>query len=170
MEITKDTKKEDILKLGSDCRKCGNCCRYESGFLAEDDLEKIAAFLSVTPEEVKERYMSEVERFGKKLLRPRTIKKDKPFGECIFLKETICSIHDVKPLMCRIGSCIKEGPILMEWFLLNYVIDAYDQNSIRAWAARLKSHPTIKGGTVNELIPEEDIRKKLLEDEHIDAK
>jgi Fe-S-cluster containining protein len=169
MIISKDSPKEEILALGKSCKRCGNCCNYESGFLAEDDLEKISSYLNLSPEETKNKYLSEVERFGKTLLRPKTIKEVKPFGKCIFLKENICSIHEVKPLMCRIGSCIDEGPELMEWFLLNYVVDPFDQKSIREWDARIKSHPTIKGGSTEELISDPDMRNKMLLDNHLNS-
>jgi len=72
--LTKDTPLKDVLELGKECSMCGYCCRHGSGFLAREDLQKIADFLKITKEELQEKYLDEVEKFHTKMLRPKTKK------------------------------------------------------------------------------------------------
>ena len=156
--IRKETKKEEILKI-ADCRRCGHCCRYGSGFLGPDDASSIAEFLGVTEEKLRRDYLEEVDIFNTPMLRPK--KEGTPYGRCIFLEDNLCSIHDVKPLQCRIGTCEEKGHDIMEWFYLNYCVKPFDRASISQWKERLKSNPTIPGGKVEELVPDEKARKGL---------
>jgi hypothetical protein len=163
MEITKNTRKEEIIKIGEECGQCGKCCLHQSGFLIDSDLNEISSFLGITNDELKREYLVSQDLFGKIMYRPKIVKNEKAFGPCIFLEnEKVCKIHNVKPFMCKIGCCNKYGNDIMEWFMLNYVVMPYNKASIMQWSTRIKTHPTIKGGSVDELIPDKDIRKKLL--------
>lgn len=157
--IGKNIKLQEVLKISENCGRCGSCCRYGTGFLVDNDLKNIAKELNIDEKEVKEKYLEEVEYFNKKLSRPKTNKK--PFGECIFLKDRLCSIQDVKPLHCRIGNCSNEE--LSAWFLLNYIIDKDDPESVRQYKIYLESGgKIIQGGKIEELVPDKKELKKIL--------
>jgi len=163
MLISKKTPKEDVLKLSKECKKCGNCCKYISGFLVDDDIIKIARFLRTTTEKVKEKYLEEHERFNTKVLRPKLIKGTKPYGKCIFYNEQVgCSIHEAKPLHCRVGNCNIYGDDLNQWFMLNYFVNPDDPESIRQWGKFLTQNSPIPGGSLKELVPNEERLKKIL--------
>ena len=157
--INKNTKLKKVLELGKSCKKCGHCCSHGAGALADDDLAKIAKFLKTTEKELKKTCLEEVERFNTTRLRPVLIKKDKPYGRCVFFdNKKGCKIHTVKPLECKVGSCSDEhGEQLSLWFMLNYFVNAKDPESVRQYASYLKtSGKTLKG----ELVPD---KKKLNE-------
>jgi Fe-S-cluster containining protein len=157
--IRKDNKLRDILKKGEQCERCGSCCRYGTGFLADDDLNKISKELKIDEKEVKEKYLEEVEHFNRKMLRPKT--KKKPFGECVFLDKTLCSIQNAKPLHCRIGNCKSEE--LSAWFLLNYVLDSKDPEAVRQYNIYLGSGgKLIEGGRLKDLVPDEKELNKII--------
>ena len=157
--ITKTTQLKEILKIGEDCSKCGNCCSHGTGFLSGDDLKNIAGMLNMSEEEVKQEYLEEVEHFNKILLRPKT--QSKPYGRCIFLKDNLCKIHEVKPLQCKIGNCGSDE--LSAWFLLNCVLDVDDPEAIRQYKIYLESGgKEISGGRLQELVPDKDELKKII--------
>jgi len=163
MQITKNTTITEILKISQDCKQCGHCCSQGSGFLVGDDIKNIAEYLKITEKEVKEKYLEEKELFNTKLLRPKLKKEDKPYGECIFLKDKKCTINKVKPLQCRVGNCNEYGEKLSIWFMLNYLVNKDDPESIRQYAAYLKSGgKTITGGKLEELVPDKERLKKIL--------
>lgn len=160
MEITKETPLKEILELGKTCSQKNNCCKHGSGCLSRDDLKDIAKFLGVAEEKLKEEYLEETEKFNTKLLRPRIIRKDKPYGRCIFF-DNGCKIHEVKPLECKVGNCGKHGEELSKWFMLNYCVNANDPESIRQYAIYLKTNKTLKGGELKNMVPKEMLRKIL---------
>jgi Fe-S-cluster containining protein len=76
-----------------ECRQCGDCCRgYGGTFVSKRDIDAIASFLCKDPKYVVATYCR---LSGKKLLLSQ--KED---GYCIFW-DRICTIHPVKPQMCR---------------------------------------------------------------------
>ncbi|MBW2991866.1 YkgJ family cysteine cluster protein [Candidatus Woesearchaeota archaeon] len=166
--ITKATKLRDVLK-NQECKKCGSCCKFGTGFLADGDLKQIARVLHMKEdhmkeEDVKKKYLEEVEIFNKKMLRPRT--QGKPYGECVFLKGNLCSIHPVKPLQCKIGNCSSDE--LVAWFLLNYVIDEKDPEAVRQYRIYLESGgKEIPGGRLQDLVPDSNELKKILSFERL---
>ena len=180
MEIKKNTPLKEVLRLGRECRRRNNCCSYGSGCLAGNDIKNIAKFLrtteirgisvvseitkeflNITEKELKEKYLEEVEKFNTKLLRPKLIRKDKPYGRCIFFDGSGCKIHKAKPLECKIGNCGEHGEELSKWFMLNYCININDPESIRQYAIYLKTNRTLKGGELKNLVPKERLRKIL---------
>lgn len=177
MKITKNTPESAVLDLAKECRRCGNCCRHGSGILVKDDLKNIAGFLGISDEELKKKYLEEIELYNKKFLRPKLRKEEKnkiknlfkkqipikPYGECVFHDgKKGCIIHDVKPLQCRIGNCNENGEDLSTWFLLNYVIDFNDPEAVRQFNIYLKTGGrTIPGGEIENLVDKEKLRKIL---------
>jgi len=160
--ITKETTKEAVLNLASECSKCGSCCKYGSGFILQEEIKRIAEFLNIPEEKFKENYLEEHLLFNRKVYKFKTKKSKKPYGECIFLKNNLCQIHDVKPLNCKVASCNEFGEELNEWFIVNYLIDSEDPVAIRAWASRLESKPTIPGGELLDLVPNPQKLNKIL--------
>ena len=85
----KHVRPESLFK----CQKCGDCCKgYGGTYVTEEDIADISRFVGTTPEKFKKAYcwMS-----GNKPLI-----KQKSDGYCIFW-DKICTIHPVKPKMCR---------------------------------------------------------------------
>jgi Fe-S-cluster containining protein len=161
-KIHAKTPLKEVLELGEVCSRKNNCCKHGSGFLAEGDLDKISKFLKLDKEELKKKFLVEKELFNRKLLRPK-LKGDKPYGVCIFFDEKGCKIHKVKPLQCRIGNCSENGEELSAWFLLNYIIDKDDPESIRQYAVYLKSGgKLIPGGKLEDLIADKKKLDKIL--------
>ncbi|MBD3164306.1 hypothetical protein GF323_03835 [Candidatus Woesearchaeota archaeon] len=160
--ITAATPRRKILELGKKCSRKNNCCRYGSGFLAGDDKEKIADFLHISGERLEKEYLEEKEQFNRKLLRPR-LKSGKNYGECIFFDGEGCRINKVKPLQCRVGNCSDNGEELSAWFLLNYILDKDDAESIRQYASYIKSGgKIIPGGKLEDIVPDKKKLKKIL--------
>jgi len=79
-----------------ECRICGECCFGEGGiFVEEEEVERIAAFLGVTPSEFKSRFCEK--RNGRLYIRTG---QD---GFCLYYdKEKSCLIHPVKPDRCSL--------------------------------------------------------------------
>lgn len=162
--ITKKTKLKEILEISNKCKKCGSCCKYKAGFLIDGDLEKISRCLGISEEEVKKKYLEEIDHFNKKFLRPKS--RTKPFGECVFLKDNLCVIQGVKPLHCKVGNCCNDE--LSAWFLLNYVIDPDDPVAIRQYKIYLESGgKEILGGRLQDLVPDSEKLKKILSFERL---
>jgi len=160
--IEKSTPLAKVLELGKECRKCGHCCQHGTGFLVKEDIPKIAEFLGITEKELKEKYLEPITKFNTTLFRPKSVKKDKPYGVCVFFNKD-CTIHQVKPLHCRIGNCNEHGEELAVWFDLNYFVNPDDPQSIREWKLYLDSGgKTIPGGSLQELVPNKEVLKKIL--------
>jgi hypothetical protein len=124
---------------GSDifsCQKCGVCCKgYGGTFVTADDVGAISNFLDEDPAVLIDKYCR---KSGSKSV--LTQNKD---GYCIFW-DGLCTIHPVKPRMCR------------EWpFIKGMIVD------IRNWRAAGESCPGIRTDLSNEMV-EEIIKGKLL--------
>lgn len=86
------------------CKKCGECCKgYGGTYLTQDDIKAIAEYIHTDPVTFIEKYC---QISGK-----RQIIKQKKNGYCIFW-DKICTIHAVKPKMCRQWPFIK--PVLID--------------------------------------------------------
>lgn len=82
---------EDIFE----CCQCGDCCTgYGGTYVNEKDISRIAAFINTRPETFKKNYCQISD--GKPVL--KTGDNDK----CIFFDPASqCTIHPVKPKMCK---------------------------------------------------------------------
>lgn len=91
---------EDIFE----CRQCGDCCKGFGGtYVTGDDILKIAGYIHSTPDRFTDRYC---DRSGS-----RYVLTTGENGYCIFFDpEKQCTIHPVKPIMCRAWPFIK--PVL----------------------------------------------------------
>ena len=96
-------KKENQNKAGKknrmkafECRICGQCCFGEGGiFVREEEVDRIAAFLGITPVDFTTQFCEE--RNGRVYIRAG---ED---GFCLYYdKEKSCLIHPVKPDRCAL--------------------------------------------------------------------
>lgn len=167
--ITKYTPSKVVLELGSDCEMCGNCCSHGTGFLAKEDIPRIAGFLKITEKELKEEYLEKADMFNTEAWRPRTIKKGKPYGKCVFLgKKKECTIHEAKPFQCRISNCRPYGEQLIQWFFLNHFVNPGDPESVRQWASYLRHREwVIEGGNLDDIVPDREKLRKMLSYERL---
>ena len=75
------------------CKKCGHCCKGFGGtYVTEKDIHAIAAYIGVDEKEFTEKYCQ--------MSGSRWVIAAKEDGYCVFWDE-ICTIHLVKPKMCR---------------------------------------------------------------------
>jgi len=163
--ITKDIELNKVLEIGKDCKQCGHCCNHTSGFILKDEVGKIAKYLKMDSEEFVKKCLKEVVVFNTDAFKPLVKKqRGKQYGQCIFYDKKLgCSIQDVKPLHCKISNCNIYGDDLNAWFMLNYFVDENDAESLRQWNVYLKSGGRcIPGGDFAEMVPDLEIRKKLL--------
>jgi Fe-S-cluster containining protein len=74
---------------------CTRCCEVKGYvYLTEDDLRRAATYLGLSAADFEARYVIRYRH----LLRLRKPKN----AQCHFLTEKGCSIHEVKPLQCRL--------------------------------------------------------------------
>ena len=158
--IEKKTPQKEIQRIGKSCNRCGRCCMHGSGFVTSEDLKRISDHLRMTDSEVQDRFLDKVTLFNKVLWKPK--QKKKPFGPCVFLENKECTIHSVKPTLCAISTCAEGGEEIVEWYLLNHVINPCDQEAMREWHLRLKTQKTIKGGKLEDLVPDKRLRDRIL--------
>ncbi|RZJ64742.1 MAG: YkgJ family cysteine cluster protein [Flavobacterium sp.] len=76
----------------TDCLKCANCCKTTGPLFTIADIERIAKFMKMKPQQFIERYLR--------------VDEDNDFVlqsvPCTFLdSENYCSIYDVRPKACR---------------------------------------------------------------------
>lgn len=77
---------------------CSRCCDVEGYvYLTEDDLVRAAAYVGLSAAEFEERYVYRTRR----LIRLRK-PKGKTGLQCHFRDARGCSIHEVKPVQCRL--------------------------------------------------------------------
>jgi Fe-S-cluster containining protein len=164
--ISKSTPEHVAVKMGGECtcKHCTNGCKFGSGMFKKGEEKKLARHLSVSEEELYEKYLEEIELFNTKLFKPKTIKKDKPYGKCIFFddEKELCKIYPVRPLLCKVATGHEHGQQMYSWFILNHLVNPEDPESIRQYSTYLKFKKTIPGGKLHELIKDKDKLKKIL--------
>lgn len=104
---------------GCVCTECCLACTYKPGWFAPGEAERVAEFLKISMKELFDQYLMvdwwsdyPHDIFN---LSPAIIGHSggtapgRPTGCCIFFKEDRCSIHEVKPMECRLGfGCSKD--------------------------------------------------------------
>ena len=92
MTSDEDSEKPPLEKVFT-CRQCGDCCiGYGGAYVSEQDIERISTYIGVEPHAFVKHYCCS--SGDRQVL---TQKKD---GHCVFW-DKICTIHSVKPRMCR---------------------------------------------------------------------
>jgi len=88
--ISSDPEKDDRI---FSCQQCGDCCNgYGGTYVTDADIRRIANYIKVEPNVFNQRFC---QKSGDRLV---LVQGDDGF--CIFYQED-CSIHAVKPKMCR---------------------------------------------------------------------
>src|SRR3989339_209841 len=145
-----------MLKLAPECKceKCSHGCSFGSGYLFEKEAEKIASYLNIQKHEFKEKFLETIEIFNTKAYRFRLLRKNgMPYGKCVFFRQGLCSINNVKPLHCRISSgCKGHGEQASLWFMMNYFVNPNDSESLKQYEEYLSlGGKTIKGGDLKQI-------------------
>ena len=77
-----------------ECKQCGECCKgYGGTYVTQKDIQAIAAYIGTDPADFMEKYC--------RMSGSRPVLAQGENGYCIFWKEKICTIHPVKPRMCK---------------------------------------------------------------------
>lgn len=78
-----------------DCTACANCCRYSVVTVNRSEIENIALYLRMEPEEVNRQYMApDPDARTTRVLRSTR-------DGCIFLDGNLCMIYEARPKACR---------------------------------------------------------------------
>ncbi len=168
--ITKSTPLSRVLEIGKPCNRCGHCCKFNSGFIIEEDISRIADSLKMDKEIFINAYLEETEMFHTKIFKPKLEKKeDKPYGKCVFFSPSEgCTINSVKPLFCQTCNCFAYSQDLIAWFYLNYLVNPDDPQSIRDYSSYLESGgKLIPGGHLHELVPDQERLNRILSYEEL---
>ena len=76
-----------------ECRQCGDCCKgYGGTYVTRKDIEAISRYIGTDIRKFVTEYCQ--------LSGQRSVLAQRTDGYCIFWDE-LCTIHPVKPLMCR---------------------------------------------------------------------
>ena len=166
-KIKKSTPLKVIRKLAPPCRcdACSHGCTMGSGMLAEGDAKKLAASLNITEKELREKHLEEVELFNRKMLRPKIMRNNKPYGRCTFYDaKKGCTVHKAKPLQCKVSMGCKEySSDLTAWFMLNHVLNKHDPEALRQYAQYIKSGgQVIPEGKMEDIVPDKKLREKII--------
>lgn len=90
-------KPEPKLKASDifDCKQCGDCCHgYGGTYVSDEDVKNISVFINVDPEIFVKEYCQ--------ISGGRYVLAIGNNGKCLFYNdETQCTIHPVKPYMCK---------------------------------------------------------------------
>ncbi|MDY0222165.1 MAG: YkgJ family cysteine cluster protein [Desulfobacterium sp.] len=110
-----------------DCTQCGQCCAGFGGtYVNNDEIRRIAAFMACDPGTFTQQYC---DRSGS-----RWVITQGTNGSCIFFDKN-CTIHPVKPYMCR------------AWPFLKTIIKNPEN-----WEAMAKSCPGMRKGVALDLL------------------
>lgn len=93
------------------CQKCGDCCKgYGGTYVNESDIESIADYIHMNPEGFVKTYC--------KTTKNMPVLAQRKDDYCIFWDEQ-CTIHPVKPRMCRSWPFIKSVLIdINNWYIM----------------------------------------------------
>jgi Fe-S-cluster containining protein len=74
-----------------DCRTCANCCRSQYPTFSRPEVERIAAYIGLSAEALRTRYLTSDADSGKYITRELP---------CPFLEGNLCAIYEVRPAVC----------------------------------------------------------------------
>ena len=86
------TAADEVVWEQVDCTACAHCCKTMTPYYKDEDIVRIAAHLNLSIAEFKEQYLEfeeETEQWVHDAL------------PCVFLKDNLCEIYEVRPLDCR---------------------------------------------------------------------
>ena len=97
------------------CKDCVSACEECPGWMHPGQLEKIALHLNMPVEQMFKEYLSVdwwVIPTGNIYMLAPAIERYEgrsypsyPHGRCIFLKDGLCMVHEVKPVECALAGC-----------------------------------------------------------------
>jgi len=83
-----------------ECQQCGDCCNgYGGTCVSAEDMKAISAFIGADPADFVDRYCQ--------MSGNRPVLAQAEDGYCVFYKDGTCTIHPVKPDMCRAWPFLK---------------------------------------------------------------
>ena len=82
--------------LDFECTGCGDCCTGAPGhvWLTPDELRQMSSHLGLSVAEFSRRY---TRRVGQRI----SLIEDRKSYDCVFLKDSKCSVYSVRPQQCR---------------------------------------------------------------------
>jgi len=95
------------VRIVSPCVKCGKCCIGRTIFITIEELKRIREYTKMNIDEFAEVHHSPLG------IVTIVLKQDR-YGRCVFLRNSLCSIHEVKPFQCRTYPVIYSPLILPE--------------------------------------------------------
>lgn len=85
------------------CESCVGLCRKAPGWFSPHQITPLARSLHLTEKETLERYLKvEVGGLGAAPVAVHALAPKMVNGACVFLKDSLCLIHDRKPIECRL--------------------------------------------------------------------
>lgn len=93
------------------CKKCGDCCKgYGGTYVTPEEIIAIADYININPEKFVEKYCQ--------MSGSKPVLGQKKNGFCIFWDD-LCTIHTVKPAMCRAWPFIKSVLFdVTNWYIM----------------------------------------------------
>lgn len=86
-----------------DCKTCANCCRHSVVSVAAPEIEAIAKYLGMAPEDVVRLYTT-ADPSAPALRNLSTSE-----AGCVFLDGNLCMIYEARPKACRNFPCVDMG-------------------------------------------------------------
>jgi Fe-S-cluster containining protein len=117
------------------CQMCGDCCKgYGGTYVSDEDIERIARFIGVDPAYLLERYCQI--SGGKPLL------AQADSGYCVFWDQNrMCTIHPVKPAMCKAWPFLESVLIDMDnWLMMAQCCPGIRTNVPEHWIKKVIQH------------------------------
>lgn len=130
------------------CRRCGNCCHSQTGWLQPEDLSAIANYLGIKQEDLIDQYLvidylADPNRGYTYVFAPVKVNEftsqplvspgkrvpwryNEEYAPCIFWQPESCVIHPVKPLECRLYSCSTTSEV--EASRREHIASSWDQD------------------------------------------
>lgn len=134
MPSDEDLEKDPVTPAFS-CKKCGECCiGYGGTFVTQRDIERISTHIGVDPKRFVETYCS-FSGGGPVLAQQED-------GHCVFW-DKVCTIHPVKPRMCRKWPFIESLLIDFDnWKIMASMCPGMNKKAPPDWVkARVKNYP-----------------------------
>jgi Fe-S-cluster containining protein len=84
-----------------DCTRCGNCCRETVVEVSGAEVDAIAHYLGIEPDQARRLYTVSTDDGRTALAQLH--------GECVFLDHNLCLIYEARPYACREFPYVAEG-------------------------------------------------------------
>jgi Fe-S-cluster containining protein len=120
------------------CRQCGECCiGYGGTFVNDQDIERISTYIGTDPHGFAEQFCC--------LSGGRSILAQQDDGHCVFWDKA-CTIHPVKPQMCRKWPYIESLLIDFDnWNIMASMCPGMKKDVphrvVKAWVKKIISDP-----------------------------